>query len=260
MKPLVFYFVIAFFYQVFKYKGIIEYCGTNYHGMQKQNGLKTIQSQLEKAISIFADEEIKIDYCGRTDAGVHAIGQVIQFELKKEMNIKNIKNGINFYLNKEEIKVIFIENMPLDFHVRFDAKERIYLYKIINRTSPLTFQKNYFTHIKEKLNIEKMVIASKIFLGRHDFNAFRSSECQAKNSIRTINNIIFQISNEEIHIYFYAKSFLHNMVRILIGSLIEVGKEKVKITEIKKILLEGKRSVKCPTAKVDGLYFFSAVY
>ncbi len=246
---------------MFKYKAIIEYSGINYHGMQKQGNLKTIQSELEKAISIFANEQIKIYYCGRTDKGVHAIGQVIQFTLKKEMNLRNIENGINFYLNKEEIKIISVENVHLDFHVRFNAQERIYLYKIINRKPTLTFQKNYFTHVKEELKIDKMIIASKIFHGKHNFNAFRSSECQAKDSIRTINNIIFkEISHEEIHIYFYAKSFLHNMVRIVTGTLIEVGKGKLETEEVKKILLEGNRSIKCPTAKPDGLYFFSAKY
>jgi tRNA pseudouridine38-40 synthase len=231
--------------------------------MQKQKSLelKTIQGLLERAISQFANEQIEINYSGRTDSGVHAIGQVIDFVLRKEYKIESILMGINFYLQNEKIRVLHVKNVEMNFDSRFSAKERVYLYKIINRQPSLSFQKGYFTYVKWPLNVSLMRECAKILEGKHDFSAFRSSECQAANAIRTINKIeIVQISDEELHFYFHAKSFLHNMIRIIMGLLIEIGAGKKDKETIARALNCKDRSLTAFTAPADGLYFYKVIY
>ena len=172
-----------------RYKLIIEYSGTKYHGMQKQNNLPTIQYELEKALYKYCKTD-HVEYCGRTDAGVHAIGQVIHFDTIYNRTNNSIVNGINFYLDKEDISVLNCEQVDINFHSRFDAKKRYYIYKIFNRQSKLTFMKNTHLHCYQKLNIDNMQKAANYLIGKHDFTSFRGKDCNAKSQIKRINKII----------------------------------------------------------------------
>ncbi len=242
-----------------RYKLTIEYCGTRYFGMQFQKKLPTIESKLIDAISLFLNSKIEIQYSGRTDRGVHAKGQVIHFDTTKELNEYQIKAGINYYLTQEDIVILNVEKVDLDFHARFSAQERIYCYKILNRTERLTFQKNLSYHFRYRLDVEKMRVASKYLIGKHDFSAFRSSECQ-KNPIKTLNFIKIEKQEDVIEFKIGAKSFLHNMVRIIVAVLLEIGRGKIAPEKIQELLKEKTRINTPYNAPACGLYFESVLY
>lgn len=252
-----------------KYKVIVEYNGTNYHGMQKQkdenNGksdLKTIQGVLEDAISKFANEKIEIDYAGRTDAGVHAIGQVVHFTLPEVREEYKVVQGINFYLVGEEIVVKSAEKVDDNFHARFSAKRRIYLYRVLNRRvySPLLGDRVF--HCPYPLDVRAMRKVAKVFVGKKmDFASFCNKESVEKvNTMKTINSIKIKKVGEEIHFIFDAKSFLHNMIRIMTGVLVEVGRGKIDKKYVMEMLKRKIRDDNCNTLPAYGLYFLEVKY
>ncbi len=247
-----------------KYKAIIEYNGTNYHGMQKQKdcSFKTIQGVLEQAISKFANKNIEIDYAGRTDTGVHALGQVIHFTLQEEREEYKVLQGINFYLVNEDIVIKYVKKVNETFDARFSAKRRIYLYRVLNRTiySPLLTNRVFFCPYK--LNIKKMKKASKLLIGKKmDFSSFCKVESvNYVNTMKTINKIIITSVNDEIHFTYEAKSFLHNMIRIMTGILIEVGRGRIEPYDVIKILELKKRQNTYMTLPACGLYFKEVIY
>ena len=246
-----------------RYKAIIEYCGTNYCGMQKQKDCKnTIQEVLENAISKFANTKIEIDYSGRTDTGVHALGQVIHFDLPEERKEYNIVQGINFYLIDEDIVVLSVRKVDNNFHSRFSAKMRCYKYVVLNRkmTSPL-LKDRVFCYPYE-VDIEKIIEASKLLVGKKmDFSVFCKKESlENVNTLKTINKIDIIKDEDKIIFYFEAKSFLHNMIRILVGSLLAVGRGKIKKDALIEMMENKKRLDICETAPACGLYFLETKY
>lgn len=245
---------------MFKYKLVVEYCGTNYHGMQKQDGLKTIEGQLLLAINkMFPKEtEILINYAGRTDTGVHAAGQVVDLSLKNKINPYKIVCGLNSYLIDDEISIISAEEVDFTFDSRFSAKQRIYVYKVITRKSKLTFQKNKHLHCPYKLDFQKMKEQSKFLIGRHDFRSFCSSENEA-NPVRTVDFLEIKELEDGFEVYIGAKSFLHNMVRIIVGTLIDIGRDKIH-SSIKGILELKNRKFAGKTVSPDGLYLLKIIY
>jgi tRNA pseudouridine38-40 synthase len=250
--------------KTYRYKLIIEYDGSKYHGfqMQSENHIKTIEGQLTKAFKNFTQSDVEIIASGRTDSGVHAIAQTIHLDLSQEYSSHQMIMGINFYLKDEEIAVIDAEIVDKNFNVRFDAKMRHYRYEILNRKAPAIIEKNRVWHVGgKKLDILAMKKASEYLLGEHDFSAFRDAECQASSPIRTINNIkIFTNDYEKIYVEVSAKSFLHHMVRNIVGTLVWVGKNKISIDDIKNILESKDRSKSGPNAPSCGLYFLKTDY
>jgi len=250
--------------KTYRYKLIIEYDGSRYHGfqMQSENHIKTIEGQLTKAFKNFTQSDVEIIASGRTDSGVHAIAQTIHLDLSQEYSSHQMIMGINFYLKDEEIAVIDAEIVDKNFNVRFDAKMRHYRYEILNRKAPAIIEKNRVWHVGgKKLDILAMKKASEYLLGEHDFSAFRDAECQASSPIRTINNIkIFTNDYEKIYVEVSAKSFLHHMVRNIVGTLVWVGKNKISIDDIKNILESKDRSKSGPNAPSCGLYFLKTDY
>ena len=248
----------------YRYKLIIEYCGSNYHGfqMQHENHIKTIEGQLAKAFKNFTQNDVEIFASGRTDSGVHAIAQTIHVDLSQKFSSHQMIMGLNFYLKDEEIGVIDAEIIDENFNARFDAKMRHYRYLILNRKAPAIIDKNRVWHVGgKKLDIFAMQKASEYLLGEHDFSAFRDAECQALSPIRTIKNIkIFSDDNEKIFIEVSAKSFLHHMVRNIVGTLVWVGKNKISVDEIMNILESKDRSKSGPNAPSCGLYFLKTDY
>ncbi len=245
-----------------KYKCIIEYNGAKYHGMQRQTGQKTIQGALENAIKKLTNFDVEINYSGRTDAGVHAMGQVIDFSLENngKFHCYNITNGLNFYLRNDDISVKKTDEVALDFDSRFAAKMRTYKYFVnLEKTKPV-FKKDTHFHFPFDLNVENMLIASSFLLGKHNFSAFRSSECQSRNPVRTISEILIDCKGNELVFTISAKSFLHNMVRIIVGTLLDVGRGKISPMDTAKIIESGDRKLAGITAPAHGLYFFEVIY
>ena len=243
-----------------KYKINIEYDGTDFVGWQKQENGISIQSSLEDAIYKLTNEDVTIFGAGRTDAGVHAKNQVAHFEIKKNLSLDNIRDGLNQYLKKLSISILKSEIVDENFNARFSANLRVYQYKIKNRRPPLTFEKNLYWGVFKKLNINDMKKAIKYFIGKHDFNAFRSIDCQSSSSLKTINDCNIEAENENIFINISARSFLHSQVRIIVGTLVEVGKGNIKPEEIKEIILRKDRSRAGPTAPAQGLYLIKVEY
>jgi len=243
-----------------KYKITIEYDGTNFVGWQRQENGPSIQSSIENAIIKLSSEKITIVGAGRTDAGVHAKGQVAHFEINKDIPLDNIRDGLNQHLRKLPIAILKVEIVDENFNARFSAKLRSYQYRIINRRPPLTIDKNQAWGVFKKLSISDMKKTAPLFVGKHDFNAFRSIDCQSSSSIKTINSCNAEKINENILINVSAKSFLHSQVRIIVGTMVEVGKGKIKIEEIKKIIESKNRNRAGPTAPAHGLYLVKIEY
>ncbi len=251
-----------------RYKLTIEYQGTNYYGWQKQPNLPTIQGEIEKAIKAFSGQSAEITTAGRTDAGVHARGQIAHVDLhdfKRTMEPFEIAKAINAHLRPQPISILNVENVADDFNARFDAQNKLYIYRIINRQAFLTFDKDLAWHIKRPLDVHMMHQAAQFILGKHDFSTFRDSECQAKNPIRTLERLdvqSFQTFNgvQEILIEAEAQSFLHHMVRNIVGTLSLVGEGKWKPEDIIRALQAKDRKAGGPTAPPDGLYLVRIDY
>lgn len=220
-----------------RYKITFEYDGTNYCGSQKQQDLpnKSVEEVLENAVFDLAQQRVKIQLSGRTDAGVHAIEQVAHFDLNKEFEQNTIVRALNNYLRNEAVAILSCQIVDENFHARFTAKKRHYRYLIINRSAPPILQKNRAWHIGKKLDIAAMQAAAQFLIGEHDFSAFRDAECQASSPIKTIDQIKITESGDEISIDISAKSFLHHMVRNIVGTLSLVGNNKIKPEDIKNI-------------------------
>ncbi len=243
-----------------RYKAIIEYLGSPYLGWQKQYGVKTIQEEIQNAIYKLSSQRVNVICAGRTDAGVHALGQVIHFDLQKNFKEFELLRALNFYLQESFISFLQIHIVDSSFHARFSAISRHYLYTIINRTGPLALQKDRAYFIYHPLDLECMQQAAEFFIGQHDFSSFKSSQCCAKSSIKTLYKLSIERIDEQINIYVSANAFLHHMVRNIVGTLVLVGQKKMPANKISEILQARDRSKAGPTAPAAGLYFLRAEY
>ena len=238
----------------------IEYNGLPYSGWQSQKNEKTIQSEIEKAIFKFSGHQTVIQGAGRTDAGVHALGQCANFFIDKKYSEYQIVNGLNFHLGSEKIRIVSAQIVEEKFDSRFSAKIKTYRYQIVNRTSPSVLLSDFSLHIRPELNIDIMQEAIMKLIGKYDFSSFRARDCQAKNPIRTLEDAEIKRNNQIIHISFSAKSFLYQQIRIMAGTLIEVGLNKIKPQDIPKIIDSRNRSLAGPTAPARGLTLVKIEY
>jgi tRNA pseudouridine38-40 synthase len=245
-----------------RYKITIEYDGTNYCGFQKQfdAAKKSIEEVLEEAVFKMSQENVKIFASGRTDAGVHALRQVVHFDLDKKFYDYQIIFGLNSYLGGSDVAIIDCELVDENFHARFNSKQRSYKYKIINRRAPLILQRNRAWHVPQKLDISAMRKAAEFLIGEHDFSSFRDAECQGNSPIKTINDLQIVQNGEEIEVIVKAKSFLHHMVRNIAGTLVYVGLGKFEADEMKNIIEAKDRQKSGPNAPACGLYFLGSEY
>ena len=246
---------------MFTYQIIVEYLGTNFVGWQIQKNGLSVQEALEKVLSKFLKDKIRIIGSGRTDAGVHASEQSAHFKTKHNIIDKNIFiNSINFFLNKYPVSVLSIRRRPNKFHARHSANERIYKYFIINRHSSLVLEKNKAWHIKKKLDVKIMRKGAEILKGTHNFSTFRASSCQAKSPIKTLKKSMVKKDKNKIVLTFQSKSFLQQQVRSMVGSLKYLGEGKWNLDDFKKAFLSKKRTMCAPPAPAHGLYLTKVLY
>lgn len=240
-------------------KLLIEYDGTNYAGWQNQENAITIQEKLEYALKEVTGEYIKLIGSGRTDAGVHALGQVANFITNASIPGDKYKYILNNVL-PDDISIINSEEVDISFHSRYSAKKKRYKYVIHTRKMPSPIYRNYSYHYKRNLDLDKMKKASEYFIGTHDFSSFKGRKSVVKSNIRTIYEIKFQRVNDFIEITFKGDSFLKYMIRIIVGTLINVGIGKTTIDEIPYIINSKNRDKAGKTAPPQGLFLEKVYY
>lgn len=245
-----------------RYKCTIEYIGEKYSGMQKQQSTSnTIQEIIENAIFSMTQEIVEIVPAGRTDAGVSALNQVIHFDLVKNISTYQLMSGLNFYLKNEDISFKKIEEADSDFHARFSAIERSYKYFVNTAKYKPVHKKYTHFHFPYDINYNDMLTAKEFLIGKHDFSAFaKITESNKQNPIRTINSIEIERDEDELIFTISAQSFLHNMVRIITGTLLDVGIGKINPLNIKDILEKKARKLAGRTAPAHGLFFYKIKY
>ena len=238
----------------------IEYDGSEYYGFQKQKSTEqTIQGNLENSISKVANHSIKTFCSGRTDAGVHAFMQVVHFDTESRRSTREWVRGINSYL-PHDIKVLWSKELDETFHARYSATHRSYLYRILNNQTPSALWSKRSLFVPQKLDVRAMRAASKYLIGEHDFSSFRGSGCQSNSPVRSIEDIKITKKNNFITFELRANAFLLHMVRIIIGTLLMVGKREIKPVEMKNILNEKDRRIAGKTVSSSGLYFLGPKY
>ena len=245
-----------------RYKIVIEYDGTNLVGWQKQLDGQSVQGFLERAVYAFCQEDTEVHGAGRTDAGVHALAQVAHFDLEKNVDEFTLCEAMNAHLRKMDapICILAAEKVNDEFHARYSAKGRSYIYRITNRRAPLILDKNRSWAVGVPLDIEKMRIGAKFLIGNHDFTSFRAAKCQATSPIKTIDVVEIHREGDNINFLVEARSFLHHQVRNIVGTLEMVGDGRLKPEDIKTILEAKNRSSAGATAPACGLYLNKIVY
>ena len=244
-----------------RYQVLIEYVGTNFIGWQIQPKGVSIQKLIQIKISKLLKQKINLIGSGRTDAGVHAIGQSAHFDCKKKIeNLDNFLKSLNYFLNNQLISIIKIKKRNLNFHARFSAKQRIYRYVIFNRVSKPSIEKDRVWHIRKKLDLKLIKRGAKKLLGVHDFSTFRSSNCSAKSPIKTITSIKVKVIKNRIEIIFKSKSFLQQQIRSMVGCLKYLGETKWDLKKFEKIFKSKKRILCAPPAPAHGLFLEKVIY
>ncbi len=245
-----------------RYKITVEYDGTNLVGWQKQKEGASAQEFLEKAIEGFSHQKTEVFCAGRTDAGVHALAQVAHFDLSVDMSEYKMRESINAWLRDLEapVAVIDVQKVDDDFHARFSAKGRGYVYRVLNRKAPSPLRLNRVWCVSFDLDVEKMREGAKFLLGNHDFSSFRGAGCQAKSPIKTLDKLDIYRSGDEIIFDLEARSFLYHQVRNMVGTLIQVGRGKILPQDIKTILQAKDRTKAGISAPASGLYLNKVWY
>ena len=240
---------------MFRYQIKVEYDGTDFVGWQYQKNGKSVQGVLQKILLQFLKKKIIVVGSGRTDSGVHAIEQSAHIDLEKKiLEKKKFLQSLNFYLRNYPIAITDIKEKDQNFHARHSAKKRTYKYLIINRMSPPVLKKNRAWHIRKKLDVKVMKKGSKMLLGTHDFSTFRTSSCQAKSPVKTMEKISIKKSKDKITLKFVSRSFLQQQVRSMVGCIKYLGEGKWSVDNFKKSFKSKKRSNCAPPAPACGLY------
>jgi tRNA pseudouridine38-40 synthase len=243
-----------------RYKLTLEYDGTPYVGWQMQENRASVQGRLAEAIKTFSGEDAIPRGAGRTDAGVHALGQVAHFDLAKEWSTGTVRDALNAALRPDPISVLSCEIASGDFDARFTAKSRHYLYRIVDRRSPLALERERAWGVFRALDAKAMDAAAQVLVGHHDFTTFRSTECQADSPEKTLDRLAVSRHGEIIRVEASARSFLHNQVRSMVGSLKLVGDGKWTASDLEAALAAKDRGRCGPVAPAHGLYLVRVEY
>ncbi len=243
-----------------RYKLIIEYQGGPFAGWQRQKNAPSVQETIETAVAALTGEPAVVQGAGRTDAGVHALGQVAHLDIARDWDAFRLTGALNHFLRPAPIAILNAEVAADDFHARFSALERRYLYRIVNRRPPLTYDKGLAWKVQGPLNVDAMRVGAGHLIGHHDFTTFRSVHCQAKSAVKTVDAIDVDQDGDEITINVWARSFLHNQVRSFVGTLEQVGAGKWAPDDV-RTALEARDRARCgPVSPPDGLYLVSVQY
>jgi tRNA pseudouridine38-40 synthase len=243
-----------------RYKLTLEYDGTPFVGWQLQENGPSVAGSLAEAIERFAGERPDVSGAGRTDAGVHAFGQVAHVDLAKEWDADTVRDALNAHLRPHPIAVIAAERVADDFHARFSATARHYRYRIVNRRADLVIERERAWRVGKPLDASAMHEAAQKLVGHHDFTTFRSAECQAKSPQKTLDRFDVARESEDIRIEASARSFLHHQVRSMVGSLALVGEGRWRVDDLAKALEAKDRSACGPVAPAHGLYLVRVDY
>ncbi len=243
-----------------RYKLTVEYDGTPFVGWQRQHNGPSVQAAIEDAVLAFCGETVVVRAAGRTDAGVHALGQVVHVDIARPTPADKVRDALNAHLRDVPVAVLSAERVADDFHARFHATGRRYLYRIVNRRAPLALEANRAWLLHVPLDVARMRAAAAILVGHHDFTSFRSTRCQAKSPVRTLERMDVSQSGEEIRIELAARSFLHNQVRVMVGTLRLVGEGSWSPDDVARALAARDRAAGGPTAPPHGLYLTRVLY
>jgi tRNA pseudouridine38-40 synthase len=247
---------------VTRYRLVVEYDGGPFVGWQRQDNGPSVQGALEDAVFSFCAERVNVFGAGRTDSGVHALGQVAHFDIAGDKPADTVRDAVNYYLRQQgaPVSVVTAEVAAEDFHARFSATERRYLYRILNRRSPPALDRGRVWHVIAPLDAAAMHAAAQALIGRHDFTSFRAAACQADSPVKTLDEARVERVGEEVRLHFRARSFLHSQVRIMAGTLRTVGEGKWGVADVAAALAACDRAAAGPTAPPDGLYLVAVGY
>ena len=243
-----------------RFKLTIEYDGTPFAGWQIQADQPTVQGVLTMAVERLTGETIHVQGAGRTDAGVHARGQVAHIELKRDWQTDTIRDGLNAHLRPHPVAVLTAERVADDFNARTSARRRHYLYRIANRRADLTLERERAWRVPRPLDTAAMHAAAQRLVGKHDFTTFRSTECQANSPVKTLDRLDVARDGDEVRVVAVARSFLHNQVRSIVGSLVQVGDGKWSADDLARALQARDRAACGQVAPPDGLYLMQVDY
>ena len=243
-----------------RYRITIEYDGAPFVGWQLQDNGPSVQGAIVAAIEAFCGEKVAVQGAGRTDAGVHALGQVAHFDLATERDTDTVRDALNAHLRPHPVAILAAEKVPADFDARRSAVRRHYRYRIANRRPDLALDRGRAWRVPRPLDADAMHAAAQRLIGKHDFTTFRSTECQAKSPVKTLDRLDVSRAGEEIHIAAVARSFLHNQVRSMVGSLVLVGEGKWTAADLARALEARDRSACGPVAPPEGLYLVQVDY
>jgi tRNA pseudouridine38-40 synthase len=243
-----------------RYKLTIEYDGTLFAGWQMQAERDTVQGVLATALMALCGHDVKVAGAGRTDAGVHALAQVAHVDLQKDWRVDRVRDALNAHLRPHAVAVLAAEKVADDFDARFSAKKRHYLYRIANRRPDLALDRLRAWRVPRRLDVDAMHAAAQRLVGKHDFTTFRSTECQAKSPVKTLDQLDITRDADEVRVVTSARSFLHNQVRSMVGSLAFVGDGKWSADDLAAALASRDRAACAPVAPPEGLYLVRVDY
>jgi tRNA pseudouridine38-40 synthase len=238
----------------------LEYDGRPFHGWQRQTNGPSVQAALEAAVLALSGQTVRAVAAGRTDAGVHATGQVCHLDLDTKLTPETLQAALNFHLKPAPVAVLALRRVGDDLHARFSALSRSYRYRIVNRRAPLALERGRAWLVTTPLKAERMHEAAQRLVGRHDFTSFRSSQCQAASAEKTLDLLVVEREGEEIVILARARSFLHHQMRNMVGTLKRVGEGRWRVDDVERALAARDRSAAGATAPPDGLYLTAVAY
>lgn len=243
-----------------RFKLTIEYDGGPFYGWQRQDNVPSVQGAIERAAAHLDQREMTIQGAGRTDAGVHALGQVAHVDMVRDIFPDKLRDALNHHLRPDPVAVLAAEIVDEEFNARFSAIGRKYLYRIMPRRAPLTLDKGKVWRMPRKMDAAAMHEAAQFLIGQHDFSTFRDSQCQAKSPIKTLDRLDVSMVGDEIHVWAEARSFLHSQVRSIVGSLAQVGVGTWSLRHMQQALEACDRTACGPVAPPDGLYLVAVIY
>ena len=243
-----------------RYKLTIEYDGGPFVGWQAQDNGPSVQAAMERAIEAFSGERVRVTAAGRTDAGVHALGQVVHVDLARDTTPDEVQGALNHHLKPDPVAVLAVEPVDQAFSARFSAKTRHYRYRIVNRRAPLALDRGRAWHVIAPLDAEAMHAAAQRLVGRHDFTTFRHAHCQAKSPVKTLDRLAVARDGDDVWVAASARSFLHHQVRSMVGTLKLVGEGKWTADDVARALAARDRAALGHNAPPDGLYFARVDY